>query len=80
MKTSHIFALAALVFASRALQAADTDKSVERAKRLNEQFTQPPRVSTGAVRTPEQAIREYKASGKAPGVSLKIKPVPSPGR
>ncbi len=80
MKPSHILTLIAFAFASGALHADDKDKAVERAKRLNEQFTQPPCVSTGTVRTPEQAIREYKASGKAPGISLKTKPVPAPGR
>lgn len=80
MKTTHILTLLAFAISGSALHADDKDKAVERAKRLNEQFTQPPRVSTGTVRTPEQAIKEYKASGKAPGTSLKTKPVPAPGR
>lgn len=80
MKTTRILTLLAFALTGSALHAADTDKAVERAKRLNEQFTQPPRVSTGTVRTPEQAIKEYKESGKAPGTSLKTKPVPAPGR
>ncbi len=78
MKTLNIILLATLAFASSALHAADSDKNAERAKKLNEQFTQPPRQSTTTVRTPEQAIKEYKESGKAPGLSLKTKPVPAP--
>ena len=80
MKTHHLLTFAICALLGGAVHAADKDKAVDRAKRLNEQFTQPPRVSTTTVRTPQQAITEYKNSGKAPGISLKIKPVPAPGR
>ena len=79
MKTLSILIITSLAFANSALHAAD-DKAIERARRLNEQFIQPPRQSTTTVRTPQQAIKEFKESGKAPGIRLKIKPVPSPGR
>ncbi len=80
MKTLNILMLAALTIAGSTLHAAEGDKGVERAKKLNEQFTQPPRQSTTTVRTPEQAIKEYLGSGRAPGIRLIVKPVPSPGR
>jgi hypothetical protein len=39
----------------------------------------PVAVSTGTARTPEQAIKEYKDSGRPPGLhTLKINPVPAP--
>ena len=82
MKTSHILAFGILALSSGALHAADSDKQLDKAKKLVERITpaQPPSVSTGTVRTPEQAIREYKASGPAPGRPLKVNPVPSPSR
>lgn len=82
MKTQHFLMLLFLVTASSTLKASDTDDKLDNAKKLVERIieAQPPR-DTSTVRTPEQAIKEYKESGKAPGQnSLKINPVPSPSR
>ena len=82
MKTSHVLTFTICALLTGALHAADSDKKLDNAKKLVERISQaqPPSVSTGTVRTPEQAIREDKASGPAPGRRLKVNPVPPPSR
>jgi len=79
MKTQLHLAFLLLVTATGPLTAADTNDKLDQAKKFVERIieAQPPR-DTGGTRTPEQAIKEYKESGKAPGQSLKINPVPPP--
>lgn len=80
MKTQLHLAFLLLVTASGPLTAADANDKLDQAKKVVERIieAQPPRV-TESTRTPEQAIKEYKESGAAPGSSsLKINPVPPP--
>jgi hypothetical protein len=77
MKPPFHLALLLLVAINSPLTAND---KLDQAKKLVERIieAQPPRV-TESTRTPEQAIKEYKESGAAPGSrSLKINPVPPP--
>jgi len=79
MKTSFHLALLLLVTVNAPLFAADSDDKLDAAKKLVERISeaQPPR-ETGSGRTPEQAIKEYKESGRAPGIRLEVHPVPPP--
>ena len=79
MKTHHVLTFAICALLGGAVHAAD--KKLENAQRVVERIiqAQPPVVSTTTVRTPQQAITEYKNSGKAPNSgTLKINPVPAP--
>lgn len=79
MKTQICLMLLMLGAASSVLKASDTDQKLKEAKQLVERISeaQPPREN-GSGRTPEQAIKEYKESGREPGIRLEIHPVPPP--
>ena len=75
MKTSFHLALLLLATLNAPLSAADADAAQKVVERISE--AQPPR-ETGSGRTPEQAIKEYKESGRASGYHLETHPVPPP--
>jgi hypothetical protein len=79
MKTSFHLALLLLATLNAPLSAADSDDQPDAAQKVVERISeaQPPR-ETGSGRTPEQAIKEYKESGKASGYHLETHPVPPP--
>jgi|GEM_PF-1227956 len=79
MKTQTCLLLLLLATASSSLTAADTDQNLNNARQVVERISeaQPPR-ETGSGRTPEQAIKEYKESGRASGYHLETHPVPPP--
>jgi len=79
MKTSFQLALLLLVSLNAPLSAADSDAKPDAAQKLVERISeaQAPR-ETGSGRTPEQAIKEYKESGRASGYHLETHPVPPP--
>lgn len=85
MKTKHLILTASigafLLASTPPLQADDAKDKLEKAKNVvnNIKQAEAPKVSTTTTRTPEQAAKEYKDSGRPTGPqTVKTKEVPLP--